>query len=47
VHELTPWTAHSTRLNRDLGGARFRDEGYAREKQVAEIGVAFLCCELE
>lgn len=46
AHELTHWTKHPTRLNRDLGGKRFGDEGYAREELVAEIGAAFLCCDL-
>ena len=47
VHELTHWTKHPARLDRQLGGKRFSDEGYAREELVAEIGAAFLCCDLE
>jgi antirestriction protein ArdC len=31
AHELTHWTKHPTRLDRNLGGTRFGDEGYARE----------------
>ncbi|WP_422927463.1 ArdC family protein [Singulisphaera sp. PoT] len=46
AHELTHWTKHPTRLNREFGRKRFGDEGYAREELVAEIGAAFLCCEL-
>jgi antirestriction protein ArdC len=45
-HELTHWTKHSSRLARDFGRKRFGDEGYAREELVAEIGAAFLCCDL-
>ena len=46
AHELTHWTKHPTRLGRELGGKRFGDDGYAREELVAEIGAAFLCCDL-
>jgi antirestriction protein ArdC len=46
AHELTHWTKHPSRLDRNLGGKRFGDEGYAREELVAEIGAAFLCCDL-
>ena len=46
AHELTHWTKHPGRLGRELGGKRFGDEGYAREELVAEIGAAFLCCDL-
>lgn len=46
AHELTHWTKHSSRLNRDLGRRTFGDQGYAREELVAEIGAAFLCCDL-
>jgi antirestriction protein ArdC len=42
LHELTHWTGHSTRLNRDYG-RRFADSAYAREELVAEMGAAFLC----
>ena len=41
-HELTHWTKHKTRLDRDLGGKRFGDNGYAMEELVAELGAAFL-----
>lgn len=46
AHELTHWTKHEGRLDRDFGRRRFGDEGYAREELVAEIGAAFLCCDL-
>jgi len=46
AHELTHWTKHQTRLDRDLGRHRFGDEGYAREELVAELGAAFLCADL-
>jgi antirestriction protein ArdC len=46
AHELTHWTRHPTRLDRDLGRKRWGDEGYAREELVAEIGAAFLCADL-
>ncbi len=46
AHELTHWTRHPTRLDRDLGRKKFGDEGYAREELVAELGAAFLCADL-
>lgn len=46
AHELTHWTKHPTRLNRDLGRKTWGDEGYAREELVAEMGAAFLCVDL-
>ncbi|MDX2059684.1 MAG: zincin-like metallopeptidase domain-containing protein [Gemmatimonadales bacterium] len=46
AHEMTHWTRHPARLDRDFGRKRFGDEGYAREELVAEIGAAFLCCDL-
>jgi len=45
-HEMTHWTRHPTRLDRDFGRKRHGDEGYAREELVAELGAAFLCAEL-
>ena len=45
LHELTHWTAHPSRLARDLSG-RFGDESYAMEELVAELGAAFLCADL-
>lgn len=46
AHEMTHWTKHPNRLNRDLGRKRWGDEGYAMEELVAEIGAAFLCADL-
>jgi antirestriction protein ArdC len=45
-HELTHWTKHPTRLNRDFGRKRFGDDGYAMEELVAELGAAFLAADL-
>lgn len=45
-HELTHWTKHKTRLNRDLGAKYFGDAGYAMEELVAELGAAFLSVNL-
>jgi antirestriction protein ArdC len=45
AHELTHWTAHSTRLDRVLG-KRFGDDAYAAEELIAEMGSAFLCADL-
>ena len=46
AHEITHWTRHKSRLNRDFGRKRWGDQGYAQEELVAEIGSAFLCAEL-
>jgi len=46
AHEMTHWTRHESRLNRDLGRKRFGDAGYAMEELVAEIGAAFLSADL-
>lgn len=46
LHELTHWTKHKDRLDRDFGKKKFGDEGYAREELVAELGAAFLCADL-
>ena len=46
LHELTHWTKHDRRLDRDFGRQKFGDAGYAREELVAELGAAFLCAEL-
>jgi antirestriction protein ArdC len=45
LHELTHWTGHETRCNRQLG-KRFGDDAYALEELVAELGAAFLCADL-
>ena len=46
AHEVTHWTRHPSRLDRDLGRKRWGDEGYAREELVAELGSAFLSADL-
>ena len=46
LHELTHWTKHPSRLDRNLGRKKWGDEGYAREELVAELGSAFLACDL-
>lgn len=46
AHEITHWTCHESRLNRDFGRKRWGDQGYAQEELVAELGSAFLCAEL-
>jgi antirestriction protein ArdC len=46
AHELTHWTRHPTRLDRDFGRKRQGDEGYAREELVAELGSAFLAADI-
>jgi len=46
AHELTHWTRHPSRLDRDMGRKRWGDEGYAAEELVAELGAAFLGAEL-
>lgn len=45
LHELTHWTGHESRLNRQFG-KRFGDEAYAAEELVAELGAAFLCAQI-
>jgi antirestriction protein ArdC len=42
LHELTHWTGHPKRCNRDLSG-RFGNDSYAMEELIAELGSAFLC----
>ena len=43
-HELTHWTGHRSRLDRDLK-TRFGSRDYAAEELIAELGAAFLCAE--
>jgi antirestriction protein ArdC len=43
-HELTHWTGHKSRLDRDFKN-RFGSRSYAGEELVAELGAAFLCAE--
>ena len=45
LHELTHWTSHEQRCNRQLG-KRFGDSAYAMEELIAELGASFLCSEL-
>jgi antirestriction protein ArdC len=45
LHELTHWTGHPSRCDRDLR-SRFGDAAYAMEELVAEIGSAFFCARL-
>ena len=46
AHELTHWTNHPSRLDRQFGQKRFGNTSYAMEELVAEIGSAFLCAAL-
>ena len=43
-HELTHWTGHKARLDRDLS-KRFGTSAYAAEELIAELGAAFLAAE--
>lgn len=45
AHELTHWTGHKARLDRQFG-KRFGDKAYAFEELVAELGAAFSCARL-
>lgn len=47
AHELTHWTRHPSRLDRDFGRKKWGDAGYAVEELVAELGSAFLCADLQ
>lgn len=44
-HELTHWTGHKRRCDRQFG-KRFGDEAYAMEELVAELGAAFLSADI-
>jgi len=46
AHEMTHWTRHPSRLDRDFGRKTWGDEGYAMEELVAELGSAYLCADL-
>jgi antirestriction protein ArdC len=46
THELTHWTRHESRLNRDFGRKRF-GEGYVMEELIAELGSAYLSADLD
>jgi len=43
-HELTHWSGHKSRLDRDLKN-RFGSRNYAAEELIAELGAAFMCAE--
>ncbi|MES2255538.1 MAG: zincin-like metallopeptidase domain-containing protein [Pseudomonadota bacterium] len=45
LHELGHWTAHPSRLARNLAN-RFGSSAYAREEMIAELTSAFLCAHL-
>lgn len=45
AHELAHWTAHPSRLDRDLTG-RYGDDSYAMEELIAEMSAAFTCAEV-
>ncbi|NJL98417.1 MAG: DUF1738 domain-containing protein [Synechococcaceae cyanobacterium SM2_3_2] len=45
LHELTHWTGHPTRLNREMQG-RYGSQCYAYEELIAELGSAFLCNDI-
>ncbi|MGO8867553.1 MAG: ArdC family protein [Alphaproteobacteria bacterium] len=47
LHELTHWTRHVSRLDRNFGRKRWGDAGYAAEELVAELGAAFLSADLD
>lgn len=47
AHEVTHWTRHPSRLEREFGRKRWGDEGYAMEELVAELGAAFLSADLD
>jgi antirestriction protein ArdC len=46
AHELTHWTGHKSRLDREFAHRGLDKETYAKEELVAEIGAAFLCAQL-
>lgn len=47
AHEITHYTGHPSRLDREFGRKRWGDEGYAMEELVAELGAAFLSADLD
>ncbi len=44
AQELTHWSRHASRLDRDFSG-RFRTQAYVAEELLAELGSAFLMAE--
>ena len=45
AHELTHWTGHQSRLNRDLAN-RFGSDAYAAEELIAQLGSALIGADL-
>jgi antirestriction protein ArdC len=45
LHELTHWTGHKSRLDRNLEAGKYGNPAYAFEELVAEMGAAFLCAD--
>ncbi|WP_159952362.1 zincin-like metallopeptidase domain-containing protein [Rhizobium sp. 18065] len=45
-HEATHWTAHPSRVNRDLSRYARNKSDRAREELIAELGSCFLCADL-
>jgi len=45
LHELTHWTGHKSRLDRDQSDG-FGGTDYAKEELIAELGSVFLCADL-
>ena len=46
LHELSHWTGHKSRLDRQKANARFGNSEYAFEELIAELGATFLCSQL-
>lgn len=46
LHELTHWTGHSARMDRDLTLRSNGSKDYAKEELVAELGAAMMCGSL-
>ena len=46
AHELTHWTGHPTRLNRDFSRVDGGEQSAAQEELVAELGACFLAADL-
>lgn len=45
AHEMTHWTGHNSRLDRDQLG-KFGDPRYAFEELIAELGAAMICAQI-
>lgn len=46
AHELTHWTGHANRLNRELKSKKTAVKSYAKEELIAELGACFLGADL-